>query len=132
MNEELIVEGLHALIYAVITVILPIVTTYTIKIMRAKLLEIKFDSMDNAHRVWVERAMDIVEDIVLQIQQTYVSSLKNRGEFTPEAAEEAKNKAVKLANELIADELKNAIAEIYSSFDEWLNVQIEKNVYLLK
>ena len=98
--------------------------------MRAKLTEIRFDGMDNAHKVWIDRAMDIIEDIVLQVQQTYVSSLKNRGEFTPEAAKEAKEKAIEMANKLIAKELKNAIDDIYGSFDEWLDVQIEKNVLL--
>ena len=130
MNEQMIVEMLHALIYAVITVILPIITTYAVKIMRAKLTEIRFDGMDNAHKVWIDRAMDNIEDIVLQVQQTYVSSLKNRGEFTPEAAKEAKEKAIEMANKLIAKELKNAIDDIYGSFDEWLDVQIEKNVLL--
>ena len=130
MNEQMIVEMLHALIYAVITVILPIITTYAVKIMRAKLTEIRFEGMDNAHKVWIDRAMDIIEDIVLQVQQTYVSSLKNRGEFTPEAAKEAKEKAIEMANKLIAKELKNAIDDIYGSFDEWLDVQIEKNVLL--
>ena len=109
MDEKLIVEMLRAIVYVVITVILPIVTTYGVKIMRAKLLDIKFDSVDSAHRIWIERALDIVEDIVLQVQQTYVSSLKNRGEFTPEAAKEAKEKAIEMANSLIAKEIKGAI-----------------------
>ena len=128
MDKELIVEGLHALIYAVITVILPIITTYVVKIMRAKLTEIRYNSMESAHQDWIYRAADIVADIVLKVQQTYVDSLKNRGEFTPESAKEAKDKAVKLANELIAAEIKEAIDAVYGSFDEWLDVQIEKNV----
>lgn len=128
MDKELIVEGLHALIYAVITVILPIITTYVVKIMRAKLTEIRYNSMESAHQDWIYRAADIVADIVLQVQQTFVESLKNKGEFTPENAKEAKDKAVKLANELIAAEIKEAIDAVYGSFDEWLDVQIEKNV----
>lgn len=132
MNEQMIVEMLHALIYAVITVILPIITTYVVKILRAKLTEIRFENMDEAHRAWIERAADIVFDIVTQVQQTYVSSLKARGEFNAETAKEAKAKAVALANELIAKELKDAISDIYSSFDAWLDVQIEKDVYEIK
>lgn len=132
MDEKMITEFLQVLIYAIITVILPIVTTYGVKIMRAKLSEIRFDGMNFAHEVWIQRACDIVADIVLQVQQTYVSTLKNRGEFTSESAKEAKEKAIKLANELIADELKNAIDDIYGSFDEWLDIQIEKNVLLNK
>lgn len=128
MTEEMIVEMLRAIIYVVITVILPIITTYGVKIMKAKLTEIRFEGMNAAHEVWIERAAEIVEDIVLQVQQTFVQSLKDRGEFTSEYAKEAKDKAVKLANELIAKELKNAIDDIYGSFDEWLDVQIEKNV----
>lgn len=130
MNEKLIVEGLHALTYAVITVILPIVTTYAVKIIKAKLTEIRFKGMNAAHEVWIERAAEIIEQIVLQVQQTYVLSLKARGEFTPEAAKEAKNRAIEMANKLIAEELKNAIDDIYGSFDEWLDVQIEKSVLI--
>lgn len=129
MNSELITEMLHALIYAVLTVVLPIITTYLVKIMRVKLTEIRFEGMNAAHQVWIDRAAEIVGDIVLQVQQTFVDSLKNRGEFDKDAAIEAKNRAVAMANEMIAEELKKAIADIYSSFDEWLDIQIEKSVY---
>ncbi len=129
MNNELITEMLHALIYAVLTVVLPIITTYLVKIMKVKLTEIRFEGMNAAHQVWIDRAAEIVGDIVLQVQQTFVDSLKNRGEFDKDAAIEAKNKAVTMANEMIAGELKKAIADIYSSFDEWLDIQIEKKVY---
>ena len=130
MTEEMIVEMLRAIIYVVITVILPIITTYGVKIMKAKLTEIRFEGMNAAHEVWIERAAEIIEQIVLQVQQTYVLSLKARGEFTPEAAKEAKNRAIEMANKLIAKELKNAIDDIYGSFDEWLDVQIEKSVLI--
>lgn len=129
MDEKMIYDLLHEIIYVCITVILPIVTVYAVKMMQAKLTELRYCNMSDAHREWIERATDIVADIVLQVQQTFVDSLKHRGEFNAETAKEAKDKAVKMANELIAAELKEAIENIYGSFEEWLDVQIEKNVY---
>lgn len=132
MDNELIMQLLHELLYVVITVVIPIVTTYVVKILKVKLLQLKYDSVADTHSDWIIRAMDIVEDIVLEVQQTYVQTLKNKGEFTPEAAKEAKEKAITLANELIADEVKEAISMAYTSFDSWLDVQIEKNVFVIK
>lgn len=128
MNEELVIELINSLMYVALTVILPILTVYAVKIIRAKLTQIRYESMEQMHMDWVVKAMSIVEDIVVNVQQTFVDSLKAKGEFTPEAAKEAKDKAVALANELIADEIKNIIETIYSSYDKWLDVQIEKNV----
>ena len=132
MDKQLVMELINSLIYVVLTVILPILTAYAVKIMRAKLTQIRYESLETAHVDWINKAVDIVEDIVFQVQQTFVDGLKNKGEFTPEAAKEAKEKAVALANELIADEIKNAISDIYSSFDKWLDVQIEKDVKVIK
>lgn len=129
MEKSLIVELFQTLVYAVLTTILPIITTYVIKILRAKLTQIRYNSMESAHADWIYRATDIVENIVLQVQQTFVDTLKKEGKFTPDTAKEAKDKAIALANDLIADEIKDVINNVYGSFDSWLDIQIEKSVY---
>ena len=121
MDKQLIFELINSLIYVVLVVVLPILTTYAVRIMKAKASQIRFESMELMHLDWVTQATDIIADIVLNVQQTFVDSLKNKGEFTLDAAKEAKDKAVELANELIDEEVKSLIENMYTSFDAWLD-----------
>ena len=131
MNEQTL-QLIQSITYIVITVILPIVTTYVVKQLRATIQKTKFESLSNATNQWIKDASDIVLDIVLMIQQTYVDSLKKRGEFTKENAKEAKNKAMTMAVEMISEQSKDAIIGTYTSLEQWLDTQIESAVYSLK
>ena len=62
---------------------------------------------------------------VLYVMQTYVDTLKAKGEFDAMAQEEALNMARKRATELINDTAKEAIEDRYGDFKEWLDTQIE-------
>ena len=132
MDKQMILELINSLVYVALTVILPILTAFAVKVMKAKAAQIRYESMEEMHMNWVYKATEIVGDIVMNVQQTFVDTLKSKGEFTPEAAKEAKDKAIELANELIADEIKEVITSVYTSFDAWLDVQIEKNVKSIK
>lgn len=131
MNEQTL-QLIQSITYIVITVILPIVTTYVVKQLRATIQKTKFESLSNATNQWIKDASDIVLDIVLMIQQTYVDSLKKRGEFTQESAKEAKEKAMTMAMEMISEQSKDAITGTYTSVEQWLDTQIESAVYSLK
>jgi len=128
MNEATL-QIFQSFMYSMITAVLPIVTFYIVKVLRTKLAQAEDAYLNAEQTALVEQAADIVSNIVLKVQQTFVDSLKRQGQFTKEAAIEAKTQAVRLANSLIAEELKEAVAAVYSSFDEWLDIQIEKNVY---
>lgn len=70
-------------------------------------------------------AFNIVSKVVLYVMQTYVDTLKAKGEFDAMAQEEALNMARKRATELINDKAKEVINDRYGDFSKWLDTQIE-------
>lgn len=87
------------------------------------------DIVNESTRFYVEKAIDIIHDIVIEINQTYVDSLKSKGEFTQEAQQVAKQTAIAKANQMICQEMKDAIADIYGSFNAFLQTKIESTVH---
>ena len=71
-------------------------------------------------------------DAVLYINQIYVDSLKSSGKFDKEAQTEAFNRAYAEAMNMISDEAKKVIEQLYGSFDKWLKLKIESSVNTAK
>lgn len=128
-------EMLNYVLYVVLTVIMPVVATYAVNLIKAKIKEsnvieeaTKNENISNL----VKDALSDVMDAVLYVNQTFVDTLKAKNEFTPEAWEEAKEKAYKAALLTISEESKKAISEMYGSFDQWLKLKIESSVNVAK
>lgn len=128
-------EVLNYCLYIVLTVIMPIIVTYVVNLIKAKIKEsnvieetTKNENISNL----VKDALSDVMDAVLYVNQTFVDTLKAKNEFTPEAWEEAKEKAYNAALLTISEESKKAISEMYGSFDKWLQLKIESSVNMAK
>ena len=128
-------EMLNNILYVVLTAILPIVTTYIVKLIDAKVKEsnvieeaTKNEDMSNL----VKDDLSDVMDAVLYVNQIYTDALKAKNEFTQEAQKEAFNLAYTEAMNLISDGAKKAITEMYGSFDKWLQLKIEASVNMAK
>ena len=128
-------EMLNNVLYVVLTAILPIVSTYIVNLIKAKIKEssvieeaTRNEDMSNL----VKDALADVMDAVLYVNQVYVSNLKAKGEFTEEAQKEAFNLAYTEAMNMISDGTKKVIAEMYGSFDKWLQLKIESSVNMAK
>lgn len=80
----------------------------------------------------ISDAYNTVQKVVLFVMQTYVDSLKAKGEFDPMAQEEAFKMAQKRASELINDTARQVINEKYGNFATWLDTQIENSVRVSK
>lgn len=76
----------------------------------------------------VQRASDIVEQVVVAITQTYVDDLKKSGSFDGDAQKQALQMAREAAADLISDEVQQLITENYNKFDDWLLSAIEAAV----
>lgn len=76
----------------------------------------------------VQRASDIVEQVVVAITQTYVDDLKKAGSFDADAQKQALQMAKEAAVELISSEVQQLIAENYNDFTDWLLSAIEAAV----
>ena len=128
-------EVLNYCLYIVLTVILPVVATYAVNLINAKIKEstiieeaTKNENVSNL----VKDALSNVMDAVLYVNQTFVDTLKKKGEFTEEAWDEAKKTAYNAAIETISEESKNAVIMMYGSFDKWLQLKIESSVNMAK
>lgn len=128
-------EMINDVLHVVLTAILPIVTTYIVKFIKAKVKEstaieeaTKNEDMSNI----IKDALSDVMDAVLYVNQIYTDSLKAKNEFTEEAQKEAFNLAYTEAMNLISDGAKKVITEMYGSFDKWLALKIEASVNMAK
>lgn len=128
-------EVLNYCLYIVLTVIMPVVATYVVNLIKAKIKEsniIEEATKNENISSLVKDALSDVMDAVLYVNQTFVDTLKAKNEFTPEAWEEAKKRAYNAALLTISEESKKAISEIYGSFDKWLKLKIESSVNMAK
>lgn len=128
-------EMLNYVLYVVLTVIMPVVATYAVNLIKAKIKEsnIIADATKNEDlSKIVEGALSDVMDAVLYINQIYVDSLKSSGKFDKEAQTEAFNRAYTEAMNMISDEAKKVIEQLYGSFDKWLKLKIESSVNMAK
>lgn len=128
-------EMLNYVLYVVLTVIMPVVATYVVNLIKAKIKEsnIIADATKNEDLIKiVEGALSDVMDAVLYINQIYVDSLKASGRFDEKAQKEAFNRAYVEAMNIISDEAKKVIEQLYGSFDKWLKLKIESSVNMAK
>ena len=128
-------EVLNYCLYIVLTVIMPVVATYTVNLIKAKIKEsnIIADATKNEDlSKIVEGALSDVMDAVLYVNQIYTDSLKASGKFDKAAQEEAFNRAYVEAINMISDEAKKVITQLYGSFDKWLRLKIESSVNMAK
>lgn len=126
---------LNYVLYVVLTVIMPVVATYVVNLIKAKIKEsnIIADATKNEDlSKIVEGALSDVMDAVLYINQIYVDSLKASGRFDEKAQKEAFNRAYVEAMNIISDEAKKVIEQLYGSFDKWLKLKIESSVNMAK
>ena len=128
-------EMIHYILYIVLTAILPVAAKYTVNFIQARIRESAFieeAAKTEARSILIKDALSDVMDAVLYVNQTFVDTLKARGEFTQSAWEEAKQKAYNAALLSVSEESKKAVASVYGSFDNWLQLKIEASVQAAK
>lgn len=128
-------EVLNYCLYIVLTVIMPVVATYAVNLIKVKIREsniIAAATKNEDLSKIVEGALSDVMDAVLYVNQVYTDSLKASGKFDKEAQEQAFNRAYTEAMNMISDEAKKVIEQLYGSFDNWLKLKIESSVNMAK
>lgn len=91
------------------------------------------DANDNdLLELYLKSATDVLSDIVLEVNQTYVNTLKSNGEFTLEAQKHAKEVAINKAKLLISENAREALTAVYGDLSVWIETQIESEVLKAK
>lgn len=119
------IKVFETIMYAVITIVLPVAIQTIRDYLIEKNEQIKKELDDYTIRQYYDMAIDMVDEVVQSVSQTYVDTLKKNGTFNKEAQEEAKDMAIATLKTLIIGDIKKAIEKIYGDFDVWLDVEIE-------
>ena len=122
--EEIIIAIILAAVIPLIKWALEIAKDY----VEARIKMIEDDELADI----ISDAYSVVSNVVLYVMQTYVDTLKAKGEFDAMAQEEALNMARKRATDMINSAAKETIKEKYGDFSKWLDTQIENAVRIYK
>ena len=87
---------------------------------------------DENAKLHLTSATTIVTNAVLTVFQTYVDSLKKSGSFDANAQVIALNKAKDIALSQMTQEVKDFITKNFGDIDNWLTIQIESSINLIK
>ena len=127
MNETLN-ELLMTIIQAVIIPAIPIVVAYLVKLLKAKTEQTATKISNELVRQYLQEAIDSVLQAVTYVSQTYVDSLKKQGKFDVDAQKIAFNTAKDIALQLLTEDAKNLITDLYGDLTVWLDTKIEQTV----
>ena len=123
--NEILLNILSVLLTAVILPLISIAGTQLIKFINSKI-------KNNELAKQLSTATTIVTNAVRVVFQTYVDALKKNGSFDKEAQVEALTRAKNIALSQITEDTKSYIEENYSDFNNWLTIQTEATIDLLK
>lgn len=128
-------EMINNVLYTILTAIVPVVTVFVVNFIKAKIKESHIIEKATKNEVLSDLVKDALADVmdaVLYVNQVYTDALKSAGKFDKAAQEEAFNRAYVEAINLISDESRKAIEQLYGSFDKWLKLKIESSVNMAK
>ena len=112
---------INDIMYMVVTVAIPMLLRLAYQFVMTKVSDTQY-----------EKAAKAVMDAVVFVNQTFVDSLKESGNFDKIAQEQAFLKAKDAALDTMEKSTKKWIDKTYKDVDEWLTVQIESSVKMNK
>ena len=128
-------EVLNYILYIVLTVILPVVATYVVNLIKAKIAESNIIAEttrnEDISRLVKDTLCDIM-DAVLYVNQTFTDALKQKGEFNEEAQKEAFTMTYNVVMAILTNEAKDYLTEAYGDLSAYITQRIEAEVSLNK
>lgn len=126
------VKLLQEIFYVCVIPLLGVLTTYLVQYLKAKGNQIA-DSTDNAlASKYIKMLTETICTCVEATNQTYVEALKKTGAFDEAAQKEAFNKTKDAVMNILSDEAKKYLANIYGDLDQFIESMIEAQVKLAK
>ena len=80
----------------------------------------------------MQMVTETITSCVIATNQTYVETLKKQGKFDAEAQKEAFNQTLTAVEQLLNEDAKQYLIEIYGDLNEYLTKRIEATVNLNK
>jgi hypothetical protein len=127
MNEN-VSAILTTIIQVVIIPAVPVLITFLVKFLKAKADQTTTKINNDLVRQYTQEAIDAVLQAVTYTSQTYVDALKKQGKFDAEAQKVAFNTAKNLALQLLTEDAKEMITDLYGDLTTWIDTKIEQTV----
>lgn len=124
MSQELITKIFELCLIPLLTAL----TGFIIKWLSVKTQEIKTKTDNELAKKYLTMLTDTVSKAVKAVNQTYVDSLKQSGEFTREAQKQALEKAYSAVISALSEDAFNYLNSAAMDFDNYLNTLIEAQV----
>lgn len=122
MDFQMILQNV---LYLVIVGVLPLTVRYLTLFLKAKVNEYSTNLESKKMKEYLDTVTDALITAVNYTNQTYVDSLKERGEFTKEAQKEALNRTLETAKALITEDAQKAIEYLYNDYETYILASIE-------
>jgi len=125
-------EYTEVIMTAVIIPLLTVATGYLVAFIKKKIAELEVKINSQKANKYLDIAEDAVCTAVTAVSQTYVDALKNNSQFDQAAQQEAFNRAKDKAITIMGTAAQQALKEMYTDFDAWLDNKIEYYVNVSK
>lgn len=122
--HELIME----ILAAVIAVCVPILTRYIITLIQKSAESVAAKTENAKYRDYIADIASAVSTAVRYTSQTYVDAVKAAGEFTIESQQEALQKSLNTCLDILSEEAKAFIKEVYGDIGKYIIPLIEAEV----
>ena len=123
---------LYQILEVCIIPLLGILTTYIILYIQTKKKEIQIKVNNDLADKYIAMVSDTITACVVATNQTYVEALKKENAFTAEAQKEAFNLTYNAVMEILTDEAKIYLKEIYGDVSKYITNKIEAEVNISK
>lgn len=112
--------------------LLGVLVSYFCKFINAKSEELRNQTDNETAKKYMQMVTETITSCVIATNQTYVETLKKQGKFDAEAQKEAFNQTLTAVKQLLNEDAKQYLIEIYGDLNEYLTKRIEATVNLNK
>lgn len=112
--------------------LLGLLTAWLISFINTKRNQLVDKSKNDTMDKYISMLADTITNCVIATNQTYVENLKKDKMFTAEAQKEAFNKTYNAVMDILTDEAKEYLAEVYGDLSAYITQRIEAEVALNK
>lgn len=125
-------ELLTQIMEVVVIPLLGILTAYIVKLVNNKLDEIAANRKNELEKKYLDMLSETITDCVIATTQTYVDTLKKKGEFTAEAQKEAFDQTYAAVMNILSEDAKECLTEAVGDLNLYITQKIEAEVKVNK
>lgn len=125
-------ELLYEILEVCIIPLLGVLTVYVVKFINKKSEEITAKTDNDLAKKYVNLLSTTISDCVIATNQTYVEALKKENVFTKEAQEEAFKLTYDAVMNVLSDDAKTYLTNLYGDLTAYVQTKIEAEVNFAK